>query len=46
LLPIMLFTGAPGRKSIHIAFGLVFGIMWTGTFVTGVFFLPHTGAFP
>ena len=46
LLPIMLFTGKTGRKSVHVAVGIVFGIMWGGTFVTGVFFLPHTGAFP
>jgi hypothetical protein len=43
LLPIMLWTGQTGRKSTHIAFALGFAIMWAGTFVTGVFFLPHTG---
>ena len=43
LLPIMLFTGQTGRKSTHIAFAVAFGIMWAGTFVTGVLFLPHTG---
>ena len=43
LLPIMLFTGKTGRKSTHVVFAVAFGIMWTGTFVTGVFFLPHTG---
>jgi hypothetical protein len=42
LLPIMLVTGKTGRKSTHVAFGVLFGIMWAGTFVTGVFFLPHT----
>ncbi|MCE9564094.1 MAG: DUF420 domain-containing protein [Planctomycetes bacterium] len=41
LLPIMLYTGKTRRKSVHIAFGIVFGIVWAGTFVTGVFFLPH-----
>ncbi|VTU00715.1 unnamed protein product [Gemmataceae bacterium] len=41
LLPVMLFTGRTRRKSIHIAFGVVFAILWAGTFVTGVFFLPH-----
>jgi hypothetical protein len=41
LLPIMLITGKTRRKSIHIAFGIVFSIVWAGTFVTGVFFLPH-----
>ena len=43
LLPIMLFTGKTGRRSTHIVFAVAFGIMWAGTFVTGVFFLPHTG---
>ncbi len=46
LLPVMLLTGATGRKTAHVAFGIAFGIMWAGTFVTGVFFLPHTGALP
>lgn len=46
LLPIMLLTGKTGRRSTHVAFGIVFGIMWSGTFVTGVFFLPHTGGAP
>jgi len=41
LLPIMLYTGKTRRKSVHIAFGIVFSIVWTGTFITGVFFLPH-----
>jgi hypothetical protein len=43
LLPIMLATGKLRLRSVHIAFGIAFGIMWAGTFVTGVFFLPHTG---
>jgi hypothetical protein len=46
LLPVMLFTGKTRRKSAHIAFAVAFAIMWTGTFVTGVFFLPHAGAIP
>ena len=46
LLPIMLFTGKTRRKSIHIAFAVLFSVMWAGTFVTGIFFLPHTGAIP
>ncbi|MFO0821894.1 MAG: hypothetical protein U0792_02050 [Gemmataceae bacterium] len=41
LLPVMLFTGKTRRKSVHIAFGVLFAIVWAGTFVTGVFFLPH-----
>jgi hypothetical protein len=43
LLPIMLFTGQTGRKSTHVAFAVAFGILWAGTFVTGVFFIPHSG---
>ncbi|WP_439625630.1 hypothetical protein [Gemmata sp.] len=41
LLPVMLVTGRTRRKSVHVAFGVVFAILWAGTFVTGVFFLPH-----
>ncbi len=43
LLPVMLFTGKTRRKTVHIAFGIAFAIMWMGTFVTGIFFLPHAG---
>jgi hypothetical protein len=43
LLPVMLFTGKTRRKTVHIAFSIVFSLMWAGTFVTGIFFLPHTG---
>lgn len=46
LLPIMLLTGKTRRKSTHIALGIAFAIMWSGTFVTGIFFLPHAGAIP
>lgn len=41
LLPVMLWTGKTRKKSVHIAFGVVFSIVWAGTFITGVFFLPH-----
>lgn len=41
LLPVMLLTGKTHRKTIHVAFGVAFGILWAGTFITGVFFLPH-----
>jgi len=46
MLPVMLYTGKTRRKTLHIVFGVVFTILWTGTFVTGVFYLPHTGAIP
>lgn len=42
LLPIMLFTGVRHHRSLHIVIGVVFLTLWTGTFVTGVFFLPHS----
>jgi hypothetical protein len=42
LLPVMLYTGKTRRKTSHIAIGVVFGIMWAGTFVTGIFYLPHS----
>lgn len=46
LLPVMLFTGKTRRKSLHVGFGIVFAVLWAGTFITGVFYLPHAGAFP
>jgi len=42
VLPIMLYTGLKGRGRAHVALGMVFLVLWTGTFVTGVFFLPHS----
>jgi hypothetical protein len=42
LLPVMLFTGKTRRKGVHVALGVAFGVLWAGTFVTGVFFLPHS----
>ncbi len=41
LLPVMLFTGLRGHRSLHITLAYVFSVLWTGTFVTGIFFLPH-----
>jgi hypothetical protein len=40
VLPIMLFTGLSHRRVIHIALGSLFAILWTGTVITGLFFLP------
>lgn len=42
LLPAMLYTGWTHRRRMHLTLAIVFGILWTGTFITGVFFLPHT----
>ncbi len=41
LLFVMLFTGLRHYRKVHIGMGLVFLVLWTGTFVTGVFWLPH-----
>jgi uncharacterized membrane protein YozB (DUF420 family) len=41
LLFVMLFTGLRHYRRIHVAMGLLFLVLWTGTFVTGVFWLPH-----
>lgn len=46
LLPPMLYTGTRRYKSAHIALAIVFSFLWTGTVITGVFFLPHTFAAP
>ncbi len=42
LMPAMLYTGLTHRRTPHLALAVVFGALWAGTFVTGVFFLPHT----
>jgi uncharacterized membrane protein YozB (DUF420 family) len=42
LMPVMLWTGLTHRRGIHIALACVFGLLWLGTFITGVFTLPHS----
>jgi hypothetical protein len=41
LLFVMLFSGLKHYRTFHIATGIVFSVLWIGTFITGVFFLPH-----
>lgn len=41
LLPLMLWSGMTGRRRVHVPLAAVFSVLWLGTFVTGVFFLPH-----
>jgi hypothetical protein len=41
LMPAMLYTGLTRRRTIHLTLAVLFGLLWTGTFITGVFFLPH-----
>jgi uncharacterized membrane protein YozB (DUF420 family) len=44
LMPAMLYTGLTHRRSIHLTLAVLFGALWIGTVITGVFFLPHTPA--
>jgi hypothetical protein len=39
LMPVMLFTGLKGRTNWHILLSFLFVALWTGTFVTGIFYL-------
>ena len=39
LLPFMLFTGLRYYRRVHLALAAVFAVLWTGTFITGIFFL-------
>lgn len=41
LLPPMLLSGRYKWKRAHLVLSVVFTVLWAGTFVTGVFFLPH-----
>jgi uncharacterized membrane protein YozB (DUF420 family) len=41
LMPAMLYTGLTRRRATHLKLAVLFGILWTGTFLTGLFYLPH-----
>ena len=41
LLPVMYWSGATGRRRLHLPLAAVFATLWAGTVVTGLFFLPH-----
>jgi hypothetical protein len=40
VLLVMTTTGLLHSRRLHIATGVLFALLWAGTFVTGVFFLP------
>jgi hypothetical protein len=42
MLPAMLVTGRREYKTAHRSLAVLFLALWAGTFVTGMFFLPHT----
>ncbi len=41
VMPLMLFTGLTHRRTIHLSLAALFSVLWMGTFITGIFFLPH-----
>lgn len=41
-LGLMMYTGRYGRGRVHRALSMVFVVLWIGTVVTGVFYLPNT----
>jgi hypothetical protein len=41
LLPLMLYTGLKHKRNVHISLAILFSVLWTGTFITGIFFLPY-----
>lgn len=40
-LPVMMISGVMHWRKLHVPLALIFTLLWIGTFVTGVFFLPH-----
>ena len=44
MMPAMLYTGLSHRRTAHLILAGLFAVLWIGTFVTGVFFLPHTAS--
>ena len=41
LLPIQFVLGIKGFKKLHVPLGCLFLVLWIGTFITGVIYLPH-----
>ena len=42
VMPAMLYTGLKGYVRVHLSLAVCFVVLWTGTFITGIFFLPPT----
>lgn len=40
LMPAMLYTGLTHRRAAHLTLAAIFAVLWAGTFITGIFFLP------
>ena len=41
VMGVMLYTGLKHFRRVHVSLSFVFSILWLGTLITGVFFLPH-----
>ena len=41
MMPVMLWTGYYGPRRVHLTLAGLFGIVWLGTWLTGVIGLPH-----
>ena len=41
VMGVMLYTGLRRQRQAHLTLSVVFSILWAGTFITGIFFLPH-----
>ena len=41
ILPIQFWAGKTHRRRIHLILAVLFVPLWLGTFISGVFFLPH-----
>ncbi|MFN4259225.1 MAG: DUF420 domain-containing protein [Gemmataceae bacterium] len=39
VMPAMLYTGLTHRRGLHLTLAAIFGVLWTGTLITGLFFL-------
>jgi uncharacterized membrane protein YozB (DUF420 family) len=42
IMPLMLWTGSTGRRNVHLTLAVFFATLWSGTVITGLFYLPHT----
>src|SRR6185437_13351310 len=40
VMPAMLYTGLKGYVRVHLSLAVCFAVLWSGTFITGIFFLP------
>lgn len=41
LLPVMYWSGRTRRRRLHLPLAVLFTVLWAGTAVTGIVFLPH-----